>query len=65
MNEKSITLTLTEKEIKRLYRACASRAIYFREKAAKSEDLADIDRGVFLKYRDLGRAILDQSGVKM
>mgnify|MGYP004463746197 FL=1 len=65
MNEMHITLTLTEKEIKMLYRACVSRSYRFYEKAAKSEDLAGIDRGVAVKYRDLGRAILDQSGVKM
>ena len=65
MNEKHVTLTLTEKEIKMLYRACACRSSYFYEKAAKSEDLSGIDRDVAAKYRDLGRAILDQSGVKM
>ena len=65
MNEKHVTLTLTAKEIKMLYRACACRSSYFFEKAAKSEDLADIDSGVATKYRDLGRSILDQSGVKM
>lgn len=65
MNEKHVTLTLTENEIKMLYRACACRSSHFYEKAAKSEDLSCIDRSVAAKYRNLGRAILDQSGVKM
>lgn len=65
MNEKHVTLTLTENEIKMLYRACACRSSHFYEKAAKSEDLSGIDRSVAAKYRNLGRAILDQSGVKM
>ena len=67
MEEKLTTLTITESEIKMLYRACVCRSIYFREKAreAKDPEMVGIDQSVATRYMELGKAIRNQSGVKM
>ena len=65
MEEKTVTITITEREARMLYRACKSRAHHFLPKQTDDDEMYKIDRDVAFDYLNLSQAIIDQTNIKI
>lgn len=60
---KNITITITDEEARKIYRACMSRSVEFSIKATKTDDpeMARTERNIRDKYKTLAQNVLEQA----
>lgn len=65
MNDKTYTLTLTEQEVKMLYRASMMRSVDF--KTDLTDDIEEYRSNLRIadRYERLAKGLIQQSGVKL
>ena len=63
--EKTVTITITESDAKRLYRACKARAHHFLTMQTEDDEMYKINRAVAYDFRSLAQSIIDQTNVKI
>lgn len=63
--EKTVTITITEREARMLYRACKSRVHHFLSKQTDDDEMYKIDREVACHYLNLSQSIIDQTNIKI
>ena len=64
-NEKTVTITITESDAKRLYRACKARAHHFLTMQTEDDEMYKINRAVACDFRALAQSIIDQTSIKI
>ena len=65
MKEKTVTITITESDAKRLYRACKARAHHFLTMQTEDDEMYKINRAVACDFRALAQSIIDQTNIKI
>ena len=63
--EKTVTITITESDAKRLYRACKARAHHFLTMQTEDDKMYKINRAVACDFRALAQSIIDQTNIKI
>ena len=63
--EKTVTITITESDAKRLYRACKARAHHFLTMQTEDDEMYKINRAVACDFRSLAQSIIDQTNIKI
>ena len=63
--EKTVTITITESDAKRLYRACKARAHHFLTMQTEDDKMYKINRAVACDFRSLAQSIIDQTNIKI
>ena len=63
--EKTVTITITERDAKRLYRACKARAHHFLTMQTEDDKMYKINRAVACDFRALAQSIIDQTNIKI
>ena len=63
--EKTVTITITERDAKRLYRACKARAHHFLTMQTEDDEMYKINRAVACDFRSLAQSIIDQTNIKI
>ena len=63
--EKTVTITITESDAKRLYRACKARAHHFLTMQTEDDEMYKINRAVACDFRALAQSIIDQTNIKI
>ena len=63
--EKTVTITVTESDAKRLYRACKARAHHFLTMQTEDDEMYKINRAVACDFRSLAQSIIDQTNIKI
>ena len=63
--EKTVTITITESDAKRLYRACKARAHHFLTMQTEDDEMYKINRAVACDFRTLAQSIIDQTNIKI
>ena len=63
--EKTVTITITERDAKRLYRACKARAHHFLTMQTEDDEIYKINRAVACDFRSLAQSIIDQTNIKI
>lgn len=65
MEEKTVTITITEREARMIYRACMARAHHFQTMQTEDDEMYKINRSVACNFRNLSKSIIDQTNVKI
>ena len=63
--EKTVTITITERDAKRLYRACKARAHHFLTMQTEDDKMYKINRAVACDFRALAQSIIDRTNIKI
>ena len=63
--EKTVTITITESDAKRLYRACKARAHHFLTMQTEDDKMYKINRAVACDFRALAQSIIEQTNIKI
>ena len=63
--ETTVTITITESDAKRLYRACKARAHHFLTMQTEDDEMYKINRAVACDFRSLAQSIIDQTNIKI
>ena len=63
--EKTVTITITESDAKRLYRACKARAHHFLTMQTEDDEMYKLNRAVACDFRALAQSIIDQTNIKI
>ena len=63
--EKTVTITITESDANRLYRACKARAHHFLTMQTEDDKMYKINRAVACDFRALAQSIIEQTNIKI